>query len=270
GILLLILLLGILVILPPVQTFIGGIVTKELKKSTGADINVEKVAISVFGGVKLRGVLIKDHHQDTLIYSKNIQTKILSVGRAVKGDLIFGDLKADNLTFYLTTYKGEENTNIDIFVESFENDNPKSDKPFIMTADNLKIINGRFKVENQNRETPVAVDFTRLNTHLKDFSINGDLITADSELFSFQYHTGVFVENLTGKIKYSDNQIHILDLEATTKEKTYLKGNIILDYNQGDLAEFTDKVVMTVDFENGSKLASSDIYFFYPEIAQHK
>lgn len=252
------------------QTFVGKIVTKELKKSTGADINVEKVAISVFLGVKLKGVLIKDHHQDTLIYSKNIQTKIIGKRKLLNGDLIFGDLKADNLTFYLTTYKGEENSNINIFVEKFENDNPKSDNPFVLKSTNIQVINGRFKVENQNRETPVSVDFTRLNANLGDFSIDGDLITADSKLFSFQYHTGVFVENLTGKVKYSNNQIHLLDLEAKTKEQTYLKGNIVLDYQQGDLADFTDKVVMTVDFENGSKLASNDIYFFYPEIAQHK
>lgn len=270
GLLLLILLLGILLTLPPVQTFVGGIVTKELRKSTQADISVEKVAISVFGGVKLRGVLIKDHHQDTLIYSKNIQTKVLSVGRAIKGDLIFGDLTADNLTFYLTTYKGEKNSNINIFVEKLESDQPKSGKPFILTSDNLKVINGRFKIEDKNKETPVSVDFTRLNAELNDFSINGDVITADSELFSFQYHTGVFVENLTGKIKYSDNQIHILDLDAKTKEKTHLVGAIVLNYNRGDLSEFTDKVVMDVNFEKGSKLASNDIYFFYPELVQNK
>jgi len=263
--------LGILLSLPPVQTFIGGIVTKELKKATGADISVDRVAISIFGGVKLRGVLIKDHHQDTLIYSKSIRTKILSAQKLIEGDLIFGDLRAEQLTFYLTTYKGEDDSNINIFIEKLENENkPKSEKPFILQVSNLKIINGRFKVENQNKETPVSVDFTRLNTDFDNFSIIRDVITADFKLFSFQYHTGVFVENLTGKAKYSNNQIHILDLEAKTKEKTYLKGNVILNYQQGDLADFTDKVIMDVEFESGSKLASNDIYFFYPELARNK
>src|SRR5690606_31039554 len=125
GIILLLLLLGILLTLPSVQTYIGGIVTKELRESTGADINVEKVAISVFGGVKLRGVLIKDHHQDTLIYTKSIQTKNLNINMLNEVDLIYGDLKADELTFYLTAYKEEEKSNINIFPEQFENDNPK-------------------------------------------------------------------------------------------------------------------------------------------------
>ncbi|MGE4347639.1 MAG: translocation/assembly module TamB domain-containing protein [Flavobacteriaceae bacterium] len=271
GILLLILFLGVLLALPPVQTFVGKVVTKELKKSTEADININKVAISIFGGVKLRGVLIRDHHQDTLIYSKNIQTKILNAKKLIDGNLIFGDLKAENLTFYLTTYKDEKDSNINIFVEKFENENkPKSDKPFILKANNLQIANGRFKVEDQNKEVPVSVDFTKINTDLEDFSIVRDVITADFNFFSFQYHTGIFVENLTGKAKYSNNQIYLLDLEAQTKEQTYLKGNIILDYQQGGLANFTDKVVMNVDFENGSKLASNDVRFFYPELIENK
>lgn len=271
GIFLLILLLGILLTLPPIQTFIGNVVTKELRKSTGADINVNKVAISVFGGVKLRGVLIKDHHQDTLIYSKRIQTNILNTKRWIDGDLIFGNLKADGLTFNLTTYKGEENSNINIFVEKLENPNQlPSEKPFILTAENLKVINGRFKVENQNLQTPVSVDFTQMNIDFDDFSIVRDVITANSKLLSFHYHTGVFIENLKGKVGYSDHQIYLKELELTTKEQTQLLGEVILTYNPGDLADFTDKVILNVDFTTGSKVASNDIGCFYSEIASNK
>lgn len=243
---------------------------KSLEKSTGADINVEKVAISVFGGVKLRGVLIKDHHQDTLISAKSIQTKILNAKRLIDVNLIFGDLKADELTFYLTTYKGEENSNINIFVEKLESDKPKTGEPFILSATNLKIKNGRFKVENQNRQTPVSVDFKKVNVDFDDFSINRDVITADSEYFSFLYNDGVFMENLKGKLKYSNNQIHILDLDALTKEGSVLAGKIILNYNEGDLSEFTDRVVMDVIFDENSKLATNDLNHFYPEFSEDK
>ncbi len=268
GFILLILFIGILLTLPPVQTFVGGIVTKELKTSTGADITVEKIRISVFGGVKLRGVLIKDHHQDTLIYAKNLQTKILNLKKLIDGnDMLFGDIKADNLRFYLTTYKGEENSNINIFVEKFDSGKPKSDKPFVLKSSNIKIINGRFKVENKNSKNPVSVDFTRINTDLDKFSINDDVIKTTSKLFSFHYHTGVFVENLTGEAMYSNSRIHILGMDAKTKEQTHLIGDIVLSYKSGDLSDFTDKVVMDVKLDNKSKLSSNDLNYFYPEFA---
>jgi len=266
----LVVLLGIFLALPPIQTFIGKIVTKELKKSANIDINVEKIAISVFGGVKLRNVLIRDHHQDTLIYSKNIQTKIINVKKLTNSDFIFGDIKAEKLTFYLKTYKNEEHSNINVFVKKLENDKPKSNEPFILKSKNIQVINGHFKVENQNRETPISVEFKQLNANLDNFSINADVITANSKLFSFAYHTGVFVENIDGKIKYSKNQMYLLDTTIKTKEKSQLKGNIQFDYQEGDLAYFTDKVVIDVDFKNGSKLATNDINCFYPELEKNK
>jgi len=259
-----------LLMLPPIQTFIGKNISKELKKVTEAEINIEKIAISVFGGVKLRNVLIKDHHQDTLIYSKTIQTKITNIKKIFDGDFIFGNIKAENLIFYLKTYKNENQSNISIFVKKLEKDKSKSDDPFILKSKNIQVINGRFKVENQNRETPISVDFKRINTDLDNFSINSDIITAKSNLFSFAYHTGVFVENITGKIKYSKSQMYLLDTTIKTKEKSEIKGNITFNYKEGDLAEFTDKVVIDVDFKNGSKIATNDINFFYPELQKSK
>lgn len=264
-------LLGILFTLPPVQTFVGRIVTKELKKSTGADISVGKVAVTVFGSVKLKEVLIRDHHNDTLIYASRIQTRIIGKRKLINnGDLIFGNLRADNLTFYLTTYKGEEDSNINIFVEKLENDKPKSNKPFVLTAVNLRVTNGRFVVTNHNKQKPVSVDFKKVNVDFDNFSIHRDVITAESKYFSFLFNDGVFMENLKGRLKYSNNQIHILNLDAQSKEGSLLTGAIVLNYQKGDLAEFTDRVVMDVLFEKGSKLATNDLNYFYPEFAENR
>ena len=64
--------------LPVVQTKLGTYATDELKKAYGVDITVEKVAVNPFGGVKLKGVLVRDHHQDTLAHFIRIHTSILS------------------------------------------------------------------------------------------------------------------------------------------------------------------------------------------------
>lgn len=270
GIILLILFMGILLTLPPVQSFVGRVVTKELKKSTGVDINVKRVAVSIFGGVKLREVLIRDHHQDTMIYAKNIQTRIISKARLIDGDLIFGDINAQSLIFYMKTYKGEENSNIDVFVEQLDNGKPSSGIPFIMKVQNLKVANGHFRIENQNSTNPISVDFTQLNADLDNFSIYGDVITADVNMFSIQDHRGIFVENLSGKAKYSNTELFLKDLVATTKEKSHLVGNVVMTYGKGDMSAFTDKVMITANFEQGSKLSSSDVFFFYPEVIRGK
>ena len=91
--------LGILLTLPFVQTAIGHYVTNALNEKYKININVEEVSLTVFGGMKLKKVLILDHHKDTLVYSNRIKTNILDFEKLLNVDLIFGDITADGLYF---------------------------------------------------------------------------------------------------------------------------------------------------------------------------
>nr|MBF6607315.1 hypothetical protein [Flavobacterium sp.] len=76
--------------LPAVQTELGDYVADRINRDYGTDIHVDKVAVSAFGGVKLRSVMIRDHHKDTLIFANRVQTNILSFRQLYNGDLLFG------------------------------------------------------------------------------------------------------------------------------------------------------------------------------------
>ncbi len=56
---------------------IGNYATNALNERYKININVEQVSLTVFGSVKLKKVLILDHHKDTLIYANRIKTSIL-------------------------------------------------------------------------------------------------------------------------------------------------------------------------------------------------
>ncbi len=108
---------AIILSLPVVQTKIATYATDSLRKDFKADITVGKVAINIFGGVKLKDVLILDHHKKVMIASEIITTDILSLKRLMDGDLIFGDLRLTGLIFNLKTYKNENENNINKFVK---------------------------------------------------------------------------------------------------------------------------------------------------------
>lgn len=69
--------LGIALSMPFIQTKIAQYFANSINKDYGTDIAIEGIRVSVFGGVKFKNVLILDHHNDTLIYSKIINTNIL-------------------------------------------------------------------------------------------------------------------------------------------------------------------------------------------------
>ena len=136
--LLLLLSLGIALSLPVVQTKIAQYFTEKLNKQYGTDIYVDQVEVTIFGGVQLKKVLVKDEKKDTLIYANRLITCILDSKTLLDGNLIFGNLTADQLTLNVTTYKGDSDTNLDKFIDAFDDGKPSTGK-FLMTSNKIII-----------------------------------------------------------------------------------------------------------------------------------
>ena len=255
--------------MPVVQTSIANYVVTTLNKDFGTNISIDQVAISPFGGVKFKKVLILDHHKDTLIYSNRIKTTILDGKKLLDGDLIFSDLHLDGLVFHLKTYKKEKLTNLDVFINAFGEDTTSTGKHFLLTAKDAKITKGHFTVYDENRKIPKDVDFTNLNVQLTDFKLYGPDVNTNIQKMSFLDHRGVYVKKLSGLFSYTKKQIKITKLEAITKENSEIRANVALNYKIEDFADFNNKVQFDVQIA-ASTLASNDIRCFYNELGKNQ
>ena len=259
--------LGISLTMPFVQTKIARYFTNSINKDFGTNINIDEVAISIFGGVKFKKVLIRDHHKDTLIYSNRISTTILEGKKMLDGDLIFGDLDLHGLLFNLRTYKNEKQSNLDKFIIAFET-GKKSSKKFLLKANTLKIYDGHFILTDDNRENPKDLDFTKLNASVADFQIYGPEVTTIINKMSFLDFRGLYVKNLSSKFSYSKKNIKLENLDLLTKESK-LKGTVLLKYKIEDFSNFTDKVQFDIKLAAAS-IASNDIRYFYKQIGRNQ
>ena len=262
--------LGIALTLPFVQTKIARYFVESINQDFGIHISIEEAAVSVFGGVKLKNVLIIDHHKDTLIYANRIKTNILDSSKLLDGDLIFGDITLDGMYFNMKTYKNEKYSNLDKFVDAFKNDNPPSKKHFLLTATNAKITNGHYTLIDLNRVGSKDVDFTKLNASISNLKVYGPEVNTKINKMTFQDHRGIFVENLSGKFSYTKKQIKLENLDLVTKESN-LKGEIALNYDmeKGGFSHFVDKVEFDIKLYKAS-LASNDIRHFYDELGKNQ
>ncbi|MDX6182662.1 translocation/assembly module TamB domain-containing protein [Flavobacterium sp. Fl-77] len=249
--------------LPVVQTYIAHYATRTLNEDFKTDITVDKVAINIFGGVKLKNVLIKDHHKKTLIYSDIISTDILSFKRLTDGDLIFGDIRLTGLIFNLKTYKGENENNINKFIRLFETGkaSEKTNKHFLMTAKNAYISRGAFSVVDENKVNKNMLDLKNLNAYISDFKIYGPDVNTYIHRFSFLDSRGLYVSNLKSKFSYTKKQIKLEELAITTKRSS-IYGKLEMNYKVEDFLNFTDKVQFKAVFDSAS-IASNDIRYFY-------
>ncbi|WP_367752577.1 translocation/assembly module TamB domain-containing protein [Flavobacterium sp. WC2430] len=267
GLILLLLVLGIALSLPFVQTKIAQYFTNSINKDYGTNIAIDEVRVSVFGGVKFKKVIILDHHKDTLIYSKIVNTNILEGKKILDGDLIFKDIHLEGLLFKLKTYKNEKESNIDKFINAFNTGKP-SGKHFLLKANNAYITDGHFILTDENKSTPKQLDFTKLNTTLSDFLLYGPAVKTIINKMSFLDHRGLYVANLSSKFSYTKKNIKLEELKIETKESK-IDADVYLNYKIEDFASFTDKVQFDVKI-NSSKLGSNDLRIFYDELGKNQ
>ncbi|WP_298152885.1 translocation/assembly module TamB domain-containing protein [Flavobacterium sp.] len=265
---LLLLTLAIVLSLPVVQTAIAGYATDRINKEFKTNIKIDKVAISLFGGIKLKGVMIRDHHNDTLIYSNRIKTNILSYSQAYNGDLFFGDIRLDGLVFKLQTYKGENESNINKFISLFDSGKKPSGHKFLLKAQNAYFTNSRFVVLDGNRSNPKDAEFSKLDASLNNFKIYGPEVSAKINKMAFRDYRGMQAKNLTGKFRYDKTYMSLDDFELETKY-SHFKGNVRLDYQKGGLADFNNKVRITAK-KMEATISSNDIRYFYKGISGDK
>ena len=262
--------LGIAFTLPFVQTWIGNYATNSINKKFKTNINVEQVSLTVFGGVKLKKVLILDHHKDTLVYANRVKTNILDWEKLMNVDLIFGEVALDGIYFNMKTYKNEKKSNLDKFVAAFDSGKPKppSDKHFLLTASKVKITNGHYALIDENRANPKDCDFTKINLAATALKIYGAEVSTTVNKLSFQDHRGIFVEDLSTKFTYNSKHIKLENLDLLTKESN-LKGSVVMNYEIEDFAHFTDKVEFDIKLEKAT-LGSNDIRGFYDELGKNQ
>lgn len=255
--------------MPFVQTKIAHYITDNLNKEYGVNISVDKVAVTVFGSVKLKTVLIKDHHQDTLIYSERINTSILDFKRLVDGKLEFGDLRFNNFYLNIVNYKNEKDTNLDLFVDAFDDGKPTSGK-FLLKSSNVYVTDSRLVIMDYNRENPKDLDLKKLNAHLKDFKIKGPNVSAQIAEMSFLDHRGLFVEDLTSDFVYTKRNIKLETLKVKTKN-SFFQGKVVLSYvkENKDFSDFNNKVKFDIVTKN-STIATNDIRYFYEEMGKNR
>ena len=250
--------------IPAIQTKIGSYITKSINEDFKTNINIGKVGLQFNGDVELKEVLIKDFKKNTLISASEINTSILNFKNLYNGKLNFGDIDLMDLVFNIKTYKGESQTNLDVFVARFDDDNPRTEESsFLLSSSDVSVYDGIFRLIDENKDTPKIIEFTHLNINATNFLIKGSDVSARINTLAFVDSRGLVMKNMSTNFEYTLTKMSFDDLNIKT-QKSNLKGNLQFDYNREDFADFEDKVKVTADF-NDSNVVLDELNIFYDE-----
>nr|WP_262913910.1 translocation/assembly module TamB [Aequorivita vitellina] len=253
--------------IPAVQTKVAKKVTDDLNETYGTNININRLGLNWKGEVDIREVYIADHHNDTLIYSKEVQTNIISLQNLINGDLGFGDIVLNNAKLYVKTYKDEETDNLSIFAEKFDTGKP-STSPFSLFSNDVELTNTRVKIINENLDNPDVFILENVNVVAENLKINGPEVTTNIKRMSLVSSRGFVVEDLQADFSYSLTNITLKDLNLKTTE-SHIIGDIDLDFAKNGMADFENDVLITATLNN-SKLATNDLNGFYNEFGPNQ
>ncbi len=271
-VLLLICVLGTLIFsLPVVQTLLAQYATKKINKQYGTHININRLKLSLISwDTALEGVFIEDYKKDTLFYINELKTSILSIGNLAQGNLEFGDISVDELNLKLKTYYGEENTNLEVFVDKLDDGKPRAPgtPPFKLSSSEVDIKKSRFKYIDENLEKPTILNFDSLNISAGNFLILGPEVTVDIRDMSLYSKRGLKVNKLATNFKYTKQQMRFDSLKINTP-LSKLDGNLVFNYNREDFRDFLNKVNVVADFKE-SKVAFDEINLLYNEFGKGK
>ena len=168
------------------------------------------------------------------------------------------------LFFNLKTYKKEEDTNLDVFVAKFDDDNPQIEpSSFLFSSSDVSIEDGIFKLTDENLETPEVFEFSNLQANTTNFLIDGKNVSSRINTFSFKDSRGIEVENLMANFNYAIDHMMFGDLNIKTKASE-LKGDLRFNYKREDLKYFTDKVNVIASFKD-SDISLTELNVFFDE-----
>jgi len=238
-----------------------------LNEDYGTNIQIKRLGLNWKGEVDVREVFIADHHNDTLIYSEELQTNVISFRNLIQGDLGFGNIALTKALLNVKTYMNEETDNLTIFAQKF-NTGKKSETPFSMFSNDVVFIDTDVNIINENLENPNVFNLSNVNLEADNFKIDGVEVFADINTLSLIAARGIVIKNLKTDFSYTESAIILEDLELQTNDSD-INGAIVLDYSKSGFSDFINDVRITAQIDE-SNVATNDLNAFYNEFGPNQ
>ena len=252
-----------------VQTGLGNYATNKLNSSYGTSINIDRIGLQFNGDIQIKNIYIEDFKEDTLISITELNTSILNFRNLYNGKLVFGDIDIYGLVFNIKRYKGESDTNLDVFVAKFDDDNPRKEKSgFLLSSSDVSIYDGVFKLSDENKDNPKMLELENLNINATNFLINGSDVSARINTLALRDSRGVAIKNMMTDFSYTLEAMTFENLQIKT-ENSILKGDLKFSYNREDFMFFEDKVKITAKFTE-SNILLDELNTFYNEFGENQ
>lgn len=255
--------------IPRVQTLIVNRITGHFSSELKSTISIQSFNYRFFNKLTLKEVLIKDNHNDTLLYSQeasvilkwiDIKNKSIRLGRVTLHDpylaLISDSTGAMNLTWYLELLKNPSDT---------------IKKPAgRFTIDQIDLSNARFSLINKNgKKSKTRMDLNNIrlsgiNGIIEDLKIENDTTSFNIYHLGFKEQSGFTVKRMSSSVIFSRQNILLNSLFLNCDSTILNLSRFSLKPDSADsYKRFTEEVKLDILLDR-SLINTSDLAYFLP------
>jgi len=267
--------LAVLLALPPVQTFIAQKAAGYFSEKLGISVSIDRVAINPFSGnVEFKGIMVLDHHADTLLMAEKLGTSIGSLDIS-STHFVLGETTLSNALFRLHKYKGEQGMNLDYIIRKLKSDKKKEGpaKPFLFEIQKINLSEVSFNMINEDSDTmPAKFQAgnirTRIGTgEMHDFKVAADSISMNVRELRAMDISGSGMAHFETDFLICSSAMIFENTLLETVDGSFVKGDIRFFYsNWRSMGSFIDSVRFDTDIEQSS-IRLKDIAYYTDALA---
>lgn len=259
---------------PSFQKFAARIAVEYVSKNYGIEVYLDKLRISDMLSIELEGLVVKDHHKNTLLNAKDLRVQIREISLKEKY-IWLSRVIVDRLDFMLHQYKGDSLVNMDVMLHKLprgpSDTTSTTSTPWTIYCDDLTLAGTSFGFTDDGvAHDGEIIDFTDIlirdiNLEAKDVAVIGDSIATRIQHLSFHEKSGLQVNDFKAIASVSSSGIRAENLQLKTNHTTASMDVDFLYHGMDKLAYFLDSVIIDARIRT-SVLTLSDIGCFAPEL----
>jgi hypothetical protein len=263
---LIIALLFFIVRTPAVQTYIVERITNYISKETNSTLSIKNVKYSFFNRLELKGILIKDLHNDTLVYAPSISLTIRKFNRKINSIILGKVVIIKPVVGFITDSTGL--MNLTWYIEMLKKPKGSSSKGSYLHINQIDISDARFSLINKSgppSKIPLDLNNLRLtgiNAIIENLDVRNDTTTLDIYNLGFIESNGFIVRKMSSNLLMHNQNILFRGVNLWCDSSIINADHLgIYADSAGSFKRFTEEVKL--DFSLGKSLINSnDLKYF--------
>ena len=268
---------SLLLTLPSVQTWLSKRVASYLSDQLNTKVSIQGVDVKFPKNIVLKGLLIEDLHQDTLLFTETFQININNYSLN-RNRFYINSIQLDQPVVKIKYYQKEALSNLQFILDYFEDttSNSTNAKPSLyLKIGSVKINDGNIIYQNQHILANGMKSINYDDLHITHLNYSSDYFTYfNNELriklkrLSLKEKSGFIISQLNTDFKMTPTEMEFNKLDLITP-RSHIRDYYLMRYDSiSDMGNYLEKVYMNSHFVN-SKIAYKDVAYFTDELANY-